>query len=258
MCGRAGVGLSQRRRTIRSTLLAFLALLLWVLPWVWYGAVCLAQQVPPAARTAAAPVKRQYVALTFDDGPRRETTTLLLDGLAQRGVHATFFLVGTRVEGREDLLLRMAQEGHQIGLHSQNHRVLAQLSRAELEEEVGTLADTLTGLLGQQEFMLRPPYGMTSRTLLTWTGYPVILWSVDPEDWSDHDAERQVEAVVSGVEDGAIILLHDIYYASVETALRVVDTLLARGYCFVTVEELFAVRGLEPEAGTVYRCLPAG
>lgn len=255
MCGRAGIGLSQRRKDVHSALLAFLALLLWVLPWVWYGGACLRGQ-RGAALAAAGPAEGRYVALTFDDGPRRETTALLLDGLARRGVHATFFIVGTRVEGREDLLLRMAREGHQIGLHTQNHKVLSQLSRAELAQEVDALADTLTGLLGQREFMLRPPYGMTSRTLLKWAGRPVILWSVDPEDWSDHDVERQVDAVVSVVKDGDIILLHDIYYASVETALRVVDALLAQGYCFVTVEELFALRGLEPEAGKVYRCLP--
>lgn len=255
MCGRAGIGLSQRRKDVHSALLAFLALLLWVLPWVWYGGACLRGQ-RGAALAAAGPVEGRYVALTFDDGPRRETTALLLDGLARRGVHATFFIVGTRVEGREELLLRMAREGHQIGLHTQNHKVLSQLSRAELAQEVDALADTLTGLLGQREFMLRPPYGMTSRTLLKWAGHPVILWSVDPEDWSDRDTQRQTAVILDGVEDGSIILLHDIYPASVDTALTVVDELMARGYKFVTVEELFALRGVEPQDGEEYRKLP--
>ena len=249
--------MAQWRKDIRSFALAFLALLLWVLPWAGYGAACLRHQ-RPAARPAAAAAERGYLALTFDDGPRRETTTLLLDGLAQRGVHATFFIVGTRVEGREDILLRMAAEGHQIGLHTQNHKVLADLSEAELAVEVEGLAETLTNLVGEREFMLRPPYGMTGKTLLNWTKRPIILWSVDPEDWSDHDVERQAAAILDKVKDGDIILLHDIYHASVETALRVVDTLLAEGYCFVTVEELFAIRGVEPELGKEYRSLPGG
>ena len=256
MRGRGGIFLAQWRKDLRIFILALLALLLWVLPWAGYGAACLRHQ-RPAALPAGGTAERRYVALTFDDGPRRETTTLLLDGLARRGVHGTFFIIGTRVEGREDILLRIAEEGHQIGIHTQNHKVLSDLNAAELAVEVDGLADTLTNLLGQREFMLRPPYGMTSSTLLKWTKCPIILWSVDPEDWADHDVERQVAAVVSRVKDGDIILLHDIYHASVETALRVVDALLAEGYCFVTVEELFAIRGIEPEAGKEYRSLPA-
>ena len=247
--------MSQWRKDIRSFALAFLAMLLWVLPWAGYGAACLTHQ-RPAALPAAAAEERKYLALTFDDGPRRETTPVLLDGLAQRGVHATFFIVGTRVEGREDILLRMAAEGHQIGLHTRNHKVLDGLTAAELEAEVEGLADTLTALVGEREFMLRPPYGKTGSTLLKWTKRPIILWSVDPEDWADHDVERQAAAILEKVKDGDIILLHDIYHASVETALRVVDALLAEGYCFVTVEELFALRGMEPELGMEYRSLP--
>lgn len=247
--------MSQWRKDCRTAVLVALALLLFVLPWVWYGAACMARQ-QKAAVDAMGPTQAPCVALTFDDGPRRETTTKLLDGLAQRGVHATFFIVGTRVEGREDILLRIQAEGHQIGIHSQNHKVLADLSEADLRVEVDGLASTLCGLLGQQEFMLRPPYGLTSPILLKWTRSPIILWSVDPEDWSDHNTERQVAAVVEKVKDGDIILLHDIYHASVETALQVVDALLERGYRFVTVEELFAVRGIKPEAGCEYRSLP--
>lgn len=248
--------MAQWKKDLRAGALAMLALVLWVTPWVWYGAACFTRQERAAVPAAA--VEAPCVALTFDDGPRRETTTLLLDGLAQRGVHATFFIVGTRVEGREDILLRMAAEGHQVGIHSQNHKVLADLSAADLCVEVEGLARTLTGLLGRQDFMLRPPYGMTSPALLKWAKCPIILWSVDPEDWSDHDVERQVATVVGSVKDGDIILLHDIYYVSVETALQVADALLAEGYRLVTVEELFAIRGKTAEAGREYRSLPPG
>lgn len=257
MRGKAGFVLAQWRKDLRTGTIALLLMVTAVLPWVGYGAACLNMQ-RSAAVAAAGGADTPYVAITFDDGPRRETTTLLLDGLAQRGVHATFFLIGTRVEGKEDLLLRMEEEGHQVGIHSQNHKVLADLSVADLSVEVESLTQTLTNLLGQQEFMLRPPYGITGSMLLKWTKCPIILWSVDPEDWSDHNVERQVASVVNTVKDGDIILLHDIYYASVETALKVVDALLAEGYRFVTVEELFALRGMEPEAGRVYRSLPPG
>lgn len=250
----AGLVLAQWRKDIRTGTLALAALMLSVLPWTWYVSLCLGRQGGTAAEAMA--VQTPCVAITFDDGPRRETTTLLLDGLTRRGVHATFFLVGTRVEGNEDLVLRMEEEGHQVGIHSQNHRALNTLDAAALEEEVTALEQTLRGLLGEREYMLRPPYGYTGTVLERWAKQPIILWSVDTEDWSDHDVERQVAAAVDQVRDGDIILLHDIYYASVETALRAVDILLERGFRVVTVEELFALRGVEPEGGRVYRRLP--
>ena len=127
------------------------------------------QVVPAAAQT------REYVALTFDDGPRRKTTGVLLDGLAQRGVPATFFLIGLKVPGNEDLILRMEAEGHQVGIHAQNHQML--LSPEAVAREVIPLRETLAGLLGRRDFMVRPPYGKTSaqaRAAVGGTHHPVV------------------------------------------------------------------------------------
>ena len=125
-----------------------------------------------------------YVALTFDDGPRDATTPVLLDGLAQRGVRATFFVIGENVEGNELLLQRMEGEGHQIGLHTYHHKMLDQLNAAGFYAEVDSLRATLTALVGREEFMLRPPYGMMNAATQTRAAAPIVLWSVDPEDWS--------------------------------------------------------------------------
>ena len=207
-----------------------------------------------AVQAVAGSGQVRYVALTFDDGPRRKTTQPLLDGLAQRGVPATFFLIGLKVEGNEDLILRMIQEGHQVGVHAQNHEMLT--TPGAIWTEVEPLRDTLSGLLGTAQFMVRPPYGKTTSEVRGQLDAPVILWSVDPQDWADTDTNRQVSHILSQVEDGDIILLHDVYPSSVDTALQVVDELLGQGFCFVTVEELFALRGIEPQPGKVYRCLP--
>ena len=207
------------------------------------------------AAAAAAVGTEKLLALTFDDGPRRSTTSALLDGLARRGVHATFFLVGSNLDGNEELILRMEAEGHQVGIHSYNHKMLTGLNAADLYAEVGALRDRLTDLLGHDGFLLRPPYGKTDDALRRRAGAPIILWSVDPEDWSDDDSDRQTALILSQVQDGDIILLHDIYPSSVDTALRVVDALLDEGYYFVTVDELFAARGVTPENGKVYRSL---
>lgn len=230
-----------------------LVLLASALAWTWLpGRVRDSRETLGTAELTDGP----FVALTFDDGPRASTTAGLLDALAQRGVHATFFVVGENVEGNEELLLRMAREGHQIGLHTYHHKVLAELNSVDFYAEVDALRDTLTALLGEERFMLRPPYGMMNAATQNRAGAPIILWSVDPEDWSDRDTARQVALIVDKAQDGDIILLHDIYPASVDTAIQVVDALMARGFRFVTVEELFAVRGVEAENGRVYRRLP--
>lgn len=194
----------------------------------------------------------RMVALTFDDGPRRSTTLPLLDGLAQRGVRATFFLVGRQIEGNEDLVLRMEQEGHQVGIHSYDHKPLTGLNQADFDLEVGMLRERLVTLLGHDHLLLRPPYGKVDEQVQRLAQAPIILWSIDPEDWSDENSDRQVALILDQVQDGSIILLHDIYPTSVDTALRVVDALLGQGYYFVTVEELFSARKISLQPGEIY------
>lgn len=192
------------------------------------------------------------VALTFDDGPRNSTTGRLLDGLALREVPATFFLVGNRIEGSEELIRRMAADGHQIGIHTFEHVVVSDLSRKDFDLQVGKTRALLAEILGDGEFWLRPPYGLFDSSVRKWADCPIILWSVDPEDWKDRDTDRVVQAVVSACRDGSIILMHDIYPESVDAALEIVDQLHAQGYLFCTVDELFAARSLPLEAGQVY------
>lgn len=193
------------------------------------------------------------VALTFDDGPRASTTGRLLDELALREVPATFFLLGHRLQGNEELVRRMAREGHQIGVHTFDHIPVTGLSRQDFGLQVGGVRAQLRDILGDGEFWLRPPYGQADGNTRAWADSPIVLWSVDPEDWKDHDVSRIVSAVTDQVKDGDIILLHDIYHSSVDAAVQIVDELLLRGFCFVTVEDLLAWKGISPELGAVYR-----
>lgn len=193
------------------------------------------------------------IALTFDDGPRRDTTTKLLDGLAERGVPATFFLIGEQLIGNEDIVRRMDEEGHQIGIHTYDHVLLTGLNQADFDAQVGKTRQMLKNILGHNDFVLRPPYGLYDEGVQAKAECSIILWSIDPEDWGDKNPERIVRHIVDNAEDGDVVLLHDIYPTSVEAALRVVDELHAKGYLFVTVDQLFAARGIELQAGEVYR-----
>ena len=192
----------------------------------------------PAAGPAELPAESRFVALTFDDGPRRDTTARLLDGLRERGASATFFLVGQRIAGSEDLLRRMRDEGHQVGNHSWSHADLKSESDWGLQQEVGRTDALLRQVLGEEDYWLRPPYGFLTarqRQLLT---VPAVKWSVDPEDWKDKTVSRIVSSVLDQVKDGDIILMHDEFKTSVEAAFRIIDNLTAKGYTFVTVDEL--------------------
>lgn len=202
---------------------------------------------------ASATVEKPLIALTFDDGPMPPVTPALLDGLAERGVKATFFLIGSQIVGNEELVRRIEEEGHQVGIHTYDHVSLTGLNRTDFDAQVEKTENVLEHILGHDDFLLRPPYGLLDEGVLAMAEHPIILWSVDPEDWKDKDTARVTRHIIANAQDGAIVLLHDIYEQSADAALQVVDSLLEKGYLFVTVEQLFEMRGIELQAGEVYR-----
>ncbi len=218
------------------------------------AALCLSGgEAVPAEGWAEIPEGEKYVALTFDDGPRRGTTDRLLDGLKERGASATFFLIGQQIEDNADLVARMAEEGHQIGNHTWSHQRLDGAAPDEAAQEVGRTEAALEALLGGGDYWLRPPYGQVNPGTEESFGVPLVKWSVDPRDWESRDTGKVTRAVLENVAPNSIILLHDIYPTSVDAALRVVDRLQEEGYWFVTVEELLRINGVTPEAGAMYR-----
>lgn len=195
----------------------------------------------------------RYVALTFDDGPSGRFTARLLDGLAEREVHATFFLCGYRVELYAELAARIATEGHEIGSHGDAHRFFTQLSPAEVCTDLRAAEAKISEAAGQAPTLLRPPGGLYDMDVLRRAvDLPVILWSVDPEDWNCFDSGVVTRRVVERTKSGDIILMHDLSDSSVDAALRIIDTLEAQGFEFVTVSELAYLSGTELQGGTAY------
>ena len=207
----------------------------------------------PASAPAELPEEPKYVALTFDDGPRRDTTARLLDGLRERGASATFFLVGERLAGNEDLVLRMRDEGHQVGTHTWSHIRLDGTEPAAQLRDLQAAQEAVCGILGTESCWLRPPYGLIDPAVRAGVTVPMAHWTVDPRDWESRDTAKVVRAVLEDVRPGDIILLHDIYPSSVEAALQIADALESQGYWLVTVEELLELNGIQPQAGVLYR-----
>lgn len=187
---------------------------------------------------AAEPTETKTVALTFDDGPHAEWTPALLDGLKERGVKATFFLMGQNIPGKEQIVERMAEEGHLIGNHSYKHIQLTRAGTEEVCQAIEKTGEMIWELTGAKPQYVRPPYGDWNEELECQTGLTTVLWDVDSLDWKYRDRGRVVEKVCREVEDGDIILMHDIFQTSKDAALDIVDRLLAEGWQFVTVDEL--------------------
>lgn len=184
----------------------------------------------------AAEVKK--IAITFDDGPHPYYTEQLLDGLQQRGVKVTFFVTGMNAEKYPEIIKRMYEEGHLIGNHTYGHTRLTESNREEFKEELIRTNEVIHEVTGEDVMYVRPPYGSWDKSFEEELNMFPVLWTVDPLDWSSRNVANITYKVVSKAEENDIILMHDIYKASVTAALDIIDDLLAEGYEFVTVEEI--------------------
>ena len=200
---------------------------------------------------SAAPVHRVeaaegMVALTFDDGPHPRYTDAILSILSEYQAHATFFVIGVNLIHYPDPALRARSEGHELGNHTYSHPHLTGKSAAELKRQLNLCERVFRETTGTVPHLFRPPEGV-ERTdcaaLLSSLGYRQILWSIDTRDWEGASAQVIAKRVLSQVQSGDIILMHD--YVShpcvLPDALRIIlPALTERGLRVVTVSELLA------------------
>src|SRR5437870_4366131 len=155
------------------------------------------------------PTADAVAALTFDDGPNPKFTPRLLDILEKHQVLATFFMLGENAQRYPQLVQRVARAGHAIGNHSWDHPEFTTIIRHESRAQVRRCANAIAPY-GQRLF--RPPYGyqnLASRIELLRLGYQVIRWNTVANDWCTDDADWMAEQLISRVQPGSIILLHD-------------------------------------------------
>lgn len=187
------------------------------------------------------------VALTFDDGPEEKSTTMILDSLDRNFAHATFFVLGYKVAGSQDLIKRMHQSNNEIGNHSWNHASFLTIDRAGIQHQVSKTQDAIkkTGVPAPQLF--RPPYGDFLVKMQRDIKLAVILWNVDPKDWDKNNPAKIAEVVKKQVKPGSIIVMHD--KMATAKALPIILRDLRTKYKFVTVSQLL---NLKPNAKGVY------
>jgi len=207
--------------------------------------------------TEMTPIEKKYIALTFDDGPNTTTTHEVLDVLEQYGIKGSFFLIGNNINADSEAAVKRAYDlGCDIGNHSKSHPYMNELSVEEIKAEIDYVSEYIVKITGEEPKFFRPPYIAINNTMFD-TIDMTFISGFGCNDWDDKiTAERRAKVIIRQAQDGGIILLHDAQGNSktVEALHTIIPELQAQGYEFVTLTELFEIKGvkLSPDDSNLY------
>lgn len=151
------------------------------------------------------------IAFTFDDGPDPDVTPRLLDLLLERGARATFFVLTDKAAAQPALLQRIADEGHEIGLHFDRHDRLTEMSVGDVRSRMRAARHWLEQVIGPVT-LFRPPFGaqnLSTYLVARAEGLEVVCWGVAAEDWIEQTPAMAASKVLGPVKAGDIVLMHD-------------------------------------------------
>lgn len=209
------------------------------------------------------PANDRVVALTFDDGPNPPYTNAILSVLEREHVKATFFVVGRAVAAYPGVVAREARDGDAIGNHTWNHAHLIVLDAAGVRRSLERTDAAIYRATGERSHLMRPPFGARDWLVLREVrslGYTPVMWSVPlARDWEYPSASKIAKRILPYVHDGSIVVLHDgnrgILCArahvpahvcdrksDIEATRLIVTALKRRGYRFVTIPQLLALK----------------
>lgn len=190
------------------------------------------------------PTRRQ-VAITFDDGPHPAYTPRLLEILKRYETKATFFLVGEMAARYPDLVRAELAAGHGIGNHTFHHVNLTRIPDEQIASEIQACGDALKSITGTSPHLFRPPggdYDPQVAEVAASLGYTMVLWTDDPGDYASPGDQVIEQRVLKHISDGGIVLIHDGVEETLEILPQVLEHLHARGYQFVTIDEMLRER----------------
>lgn len=187
--------------------------------------------------------KKPMIALTFDDGPRKGSTELIVDALKKVNGRATFFVVGQMVEQSPELVKKAVEAGCQIGNHTYDHANLNKLSTYAIKTEVNKCSNAVYAAAGVYPRIGRPPYGSVNQTVRNAVNIPWFNWNVDTLDWKNRDANYVYNYVINNVKDGQVILMHDLHPTTAQAMVKAIPKLHEMGYQLVTIDEMARIKG---------------
>ena len=173
------------------------------------------------------------LALTFDDGPTPGITERVLADLSKYNLHATFFLIGSKVDASPALARRIVEEGHDVANHSYTHPRLAGMSDSAVDQQISKTQEAIIRATGVTPVWFRPPYGAFRREqgpIAAKHGLGVAYWSVDPKDWSQPGSSAIASRVLSACQPGSIILLHDLHSQTADAVPAIFTGLIERAF----------------------------
>lgn len=194
---------------------------------------------------------RPMVALTYDDGPGQYTEKLL-ECLKENNAKATFYMLGQNAEQFPEIVKQLKDAGMELGNHTYDHQILTTLSENQISDEIRNADAAIEKGAGVPADSLRPPGGSLDETVQELAGMPIIKWSLDTKDWKTKSEDKTYQKVIDNVQDGSVVLMHDIHEWSVNASLRLIPELVEKGYKLVTVQELAEAKGIKLEDGEVY------
>lgn len=177
------------------------------------------------------------IALTFDDGPDAALTPQFLDILETNHVQATFFVMGSNIEGNEPIIERMVDEGHSVQNHTWDHPYLSELSTDEIELQIERTSAAIVGAGAPEPQFGRPPYGDYNARVtgvFEIQGLQMVTWTnaLDIRDWDGPASpEHIVERVRANLQDGGVVLLHDVQPNTLAALPGIIDAVHQEGYC---------------------------
>lgn len=189
-------------------------------------------------------VSQKTIYLTFDEGYENGYTPLILDTLRDAGVKAVFFITGPYLKGHQDLVMRMVEEGHEVGNHTIHHPSLPELEDSRLEEEILGLDRAFYEKFNRHMRFLRPPKGEYSERTLALTnklGYCNLFWSFAYDDWY-RDRIRGTgyarRIVIRNIHNGAVLLLHAVSKDNAEALQSIIQDVKNSGFTIGNPDEI--------------------
>ncbi|QPA53261.1 polysaccharide deacetylase family protein [Lysinibacillus sphaericus] len=196
--------------------------------------------------TSHVETNNKVVALTFDDGPSKNSDAIL-SLLDEYQVKATFFLIGKDIEDQPEEARKIAEAGHQIGNHTYSHKRMVLKSPSFIKHEIEKTDDLIADIGYTKSIVVRPPYGKKLFGLpyyLNKHQRETITWNLEPDTFFTQ-ADEKVRYVKENIQPGSIILMHPMYDATdneLQAIKEILQTLKDEGYTFVTIDELLTIK----------------
>ena len=246
----------------RSTLLTFVLAAFLQLPAIAVDAP--AAPSAPAAKLIYTQFRlnTNAIGLTFDDGPHPKNTPRLLDMLKERGIKATFFLIGKNAATHPEIVRRIVAEGHEVANHTWDHKMLRSMGPEKIFEELQKTQDAIVAGCGVTPSLYRPPFGAINskqaKAVAEHFHYTAINWEVDTNDWKSPRSIAKVhDTILKDAHAGSIILCHDIHVETIDAMPSTLDDLKAKGFLFMTISQLMSLEADEIKAVAAGKGLPA-